>query len=286
MRTLQNIFTKEYLMQLEKLSFSLRQRLSVDGYSGARKSHAKGSSLEFSDFREYIMGDDLRRVDWNSFGRFGKLYVKLFMEEKQAEINIFLDCSSSMEKQEKFLQAKAFAASLAYISLCSGDRANLFLWNDTITLEKRGNTQKNSFLELLTQLEKVECSGGSDILRAALLSGRLGRGATVVISDFFTEAPLEEALRVFQGKKQQVCLVQVLAEEEEQPKEGQAVRLVDSETGEVCDLELSDSVLVAYDKALKEHRGALAELCFRSGGVFYSMNENTPLFSTMKEVLQ
>ncbi|MDD3393200.1 MAG: DUF58 domain-containing protein [Clostridia bacterium] len=286
MRTLQDIFTKEYLMQLEKLSVSLRQRLGVDGYSGARKSHAKGSSLEFSDFREYIVGDDLRRVDWNSFGRFGKLYVKLFMEEKQAEINIFLDCSSSMEKEEKFLQAKAFAASLAYISLCSGDRVNLFLWNDAISLEKRGSTQKNSFFELLTLLDKAECGGGSNLLRAGLYSGRLGRGIAFVISDFFMETSLDEALRVLQGKKQQICLVQVLSAAEEQPREGQAVRLVDAETGETCDLELTSSVLAAYDKALKEHRGALGELCFRSGASFYSMNEGTSLFTALREVLR
>ncbi|WP_313526445.1 DUF58 domain-containing protein [Anaerotignum sp.] len=285
MRTLQDIFSKEYLMQLEKLSFSLRQRLSVDGYSGGRKSHAKGSSLEFSDFREYITGDDLRRVDWNSFGRFGKLYVKLFMEEKQAEINIFLDCSSSMDKDEKFLQAKAIAASLAYISLCSGDRVNLFLWNDSISLEKRGNNQKSSFLELLTVLDKAECNGGSDVLRASLLSGRIGRGVSIVISDFFSEAPLEEALHVLQGKKQQVCFVQVLSVEEEKPREGQAVRLVDSETGEVCDLEMNSAVLGAYERALKEHRGALAELCYRSGSVFYSMNEKAPLFTAIRDIL-
>ena len=285
MRTLQDIFTKEYLLQLEKLSVTLRQRLSVDGYSGARKSHAKGSSLEFSDFRDYIMGDDLRRVDWNSYGRFGKLYVKVFMEEKQAEINLFLDCSTSMEKGEKFLQAKAITASLAYVSLCSGDRVNLFLWNDSIILEKRGATQKNGFFELISLLDKAESSGGSNLLRAGLYSGKLGRGISFVISDFFSEAPLEEALRVLQGKKQQVCLVQVLASGEEQPKEGQAVRLVDSETGETCDLELTPSVLRAYDKALKEHRAALGELCHRSGSVFYGMKEDTPLFSAMREIL-
>ncbi|WP_304507138.1 DUF58 domain-containing protein [Anaerotignum sp.] len=286
MKTLQDIFTKEYLLQLEKLSFSLRQRLSVNGYSGARKSHAKGSSLEFSDFREYIMGDDLRRVDWNSFGRFGKLYVKLFMEEKQGEINIFLDCSKSMEKEGKFLQAKAFAASLAYIGLCSGDRVNLFLWNDIIFFEKRGSTQKNSFFQLLSLLDQAECGGGSNLLRAGLFSGKLGRGISVVISDFFTEAPLEEALRIFQGKKQQVCMVQVLSNEEEQPTEGQAARLVDSETGETCDLELTASVLTAYNKALKEQRRALAEICFRSGAVFYFMNEKTPLFPILREILR
>ncbi|WP_352399474.1 DUF58 domain-containing protein [Anaerotignum sp.] len=285
MRSLQDIFSKEYLMQLEKLSFSLRQRLSVDGYSGGRKSHGKGSSLEFSDFREYIIGDDLRRVDWNSYGRFGKLYIKLFMEEKQAEINIFLDCSKSMDKDEKFLQAKAVASSLAYISLCSGDRVNLFLWNESLTMEKRGTNQKSSFIELLTVLDKAECGGGSDILRASLLSGKLGRGVSIVISDFFSEAPLEEALRVLQGKKQQVCFVQVLSLDEEKPTAGQAVRLVDSETGEACDLAMNLTVLGAYERALKEHRGALAELCYRSGSVFYFMNERTPLFPAIREIL-
>ncbi len=285
MRTVHDVFTKEYLMQLERLSLGLRQRLSVDGYSGARKSQAKGSSLEFSDFREYISGDDLRRVDWNSFGRFGKLYVKLFMEEKQAEVNVFLDCSSSMEKGEKFLQAKAVAASLAYIALCGGDRVNLFLWNDAIVLEKRGAVQKNSFFELLTLLDKAECSGGSNLLRAGLYSGNLARGMAFVISDFFAEIPMEEALRVLQGKKQQVCLVQVLSAEEESPKEGQAARLVDSETGETCDLELTPAVLAAYDRALKGHRAALGEMCLRSGAVFYAMHEKTPLFRSIYDMM-
>ena len=102
MKELQGIFTKEYLMQLEGLSHSLRQKLHVDGFSGERKSQKKGSSMEFSDYREYFQGDDLRRVDWNSYGRFEKLYVKLFLEETQGEMNLFLDASLSMKNKEKF----------------------------------------------------------------------------------------------------------------------------------------------------------------------------------------
>ena len=285
MKTLQEVFTKEYLMQLEGLSLQLRQRLSVDGYSGVRKSQAKGSSLEFSDFREYISGDDLRSVDWNSYGRFGKLYVKLFMEEKQGEVNIFLDCSSSMDMGEKFLQAKAVAASLAYIALCGGDRVNLFLWSNTIIVEKRGAVQKNSFYELLTLLEKAECQGGSDLMRAALYSGNLARGISFVLSDFFAEIPMEDALRVLQSKKQQVSLVQILAAVEEEPKEGRAARLVDSETGETYDLELNHGVVEAYGKALREHRAALGEICTRSGATFYALNEEAPLFYSIYRMM-
>ena len=100
METLREALTKEYLKRLEEMAIRLKHRLSTDGYSGARRSMAKGSSLEFSDYREYAAGDDLRRVDWNGFARFGKLYLKLFLEEKQASVHVFLDCSRSMEREK------------------------------------------------------------------------------------------------------------------------------------------------------------------------------------------
>ena len=92
MKTLQDVLTKEYLAKLGEVSLRLRHRLSMEGYAGNRRTMAKGSSLEFSDYREYMEGDDLRRVDWNGYARFGKLYLKLYLEEKQAAVNIFLDC--------------------------------------------------------------------------------------------------------------------------------------------------------------------------------------------------
>ena len=105
---LRDILTNEYLSRLEVLDMSIRKRLSAAPSSGARKSSSKGSSIEFSDFREYAQGDDLRRVDWNSYARFGRLYTKLFNEERQASINIILDGSTSMrlfEKKLDFLEA-------------------------------------------------------------------------------------------------------------------------------------------------------------------------------------
>ena len=129
MKTLREALTKEYLKRLEEMAIRLKYRLSTDGYSGARRSMAKGSSLEFSDYREYAAGDDLRRVDWNGFARFGKLYLKLFLEEKQASVHVFLDCSRSMEQDGKFLAAKKLAASFAYVGLCGGDQVHLFVFS-------------------------------------------------------------------------------------------------------------------------------------------------------------
>ena len=155
METLREALTKEYLKRLEEMAIRLKHRLSTDGYSGARRSMAKGSSLEFSDYREYAAGDDLRRVDWNGFARFGKLYLKLFLEEKQASVHVFLDCSRSMEQDGKFLAAKKLAASFAYVGLCGGDQLHLFAFGDTLRAQKRNLAQKGRFLETVDFLDKL-----------------------------------------------------------------------------------------------------------------------------------
>ena len=144
---------------------------------------ASGSSLEFSDYREYAAGDDLRRVDWNGFARFGKLYLKLFLEEKQASVHVFLDCSRSMEQDGKFLAAKKLAASFAYVGLCGGDQVHLFAFGDTLRAQKRNLAQKGRFLETVDFLDKLEAVGGTDSLflnvrkrkKVEQISGSLGK---------------------------------------------------------------------------------------------------------------
>ncbi len=88
--------TGEYLKRLDQMVMNLENRLKT-GLAGGRKAQGKGNSLEFSDFRNYALGDDIRRLDWNSFARFDKLFIKIFTEERQATINIYLDASASMD---------------------------------------------------------------------------------------------------------------------------------------------------------------------------------------------
>lgn len=102
METLREALTKEYLKRLEEMAIRLKHRLSTDGYSGARRSMAKGSSLEFSDYREYAAGDDLRRVDWNGFARFGKLYLKLFWRKNRLLSMYFWIAAVPWNRMENF----------------------------------------------------------------------------------------------------------------------------------------------------------------------------------------
>ena len=86
-----------FFSRLETLALNLRTDLS--GYFGGKHLvRTYGQTVEFSDFREYMLGDDIRRIDWNLYSRFEKYFIKLFTDERQMHVRIFLDCSASMGK--------------------------------------------------------------------------------------------------------------------------------------------------------------------------------------------
>ncbi len=285
MEDLKAVFTKEYIAKLERLSIGLTERLGAVGYSGGRKSSAKGSSLEFSDFREYIPGDDLRRVDWNGYGRFDKLYLKLFLEEKQAAVNLFLDTSKSMDFGGKIAMAKALAASLAYIAAGGGDRTQIFAFGEKAGAQKLGITKKGQLAETLDFLDGLEPGGGTDYLRAIRERSGLGRGVSIILSDFLSEQAPWDAVKLLQEKKQEVYLLRILTPEEIEPQRGGMVRLVDSETGETRDLELSDHAVSAYKQALRQQESALREFCWQRGAGYCRTDTETSLLTVLEQLL-
>ena len=82
--------------KLGRLTLGMSHKSNLN-MSGSRKSVQKGSSAEFSDFREYMQGDDLRRMDWNAYARLDKLYIREYLEEKEAVVSVLIDTSASMD---------------------------------------------------------------------------------------------------------------------------------------------------------------------------------------------
>ena len=109
------------LARLDALALRLKNR-TRGAAGGARHSSALGSSAEFSDFREYVPGDDVRRVDWNAYARFERLFLKLFMEEQEAEITLLVDASRSMKA--KWETCLVCAEMLGYLALTGGEPAH------------------------------------------------------------------------------------------------------------------------------------------------------------------
>ena len=105
------VFDEAFLRQLERLLLLMRSPVR-GGLKGGRRSVKRGQSVEFADYRDYTLGDDLRQLDWNVYARLERLFVKLFVEEEDVTITILVDASASMAtgKPEKLLFAKRAAA--------------------------------------------------------------------------------------------------------------------------------------------------------------------------------
>jgi uncharacterized protein (DUF58 family) len=271
-----NRFDKDFLKKLNNISIKLNLKLSK-GAQGGRKSKARGTSVEFSDFREYVHGDDFRRIDWNTYGRFEKLFIKLFMEEREGNFNIFIDCSKSMDFGEfnKGNMALKIAASLSYIGINNLDRVSIgALKEEGIELfnTSRG---KESFIKIISELETLKFSGKTN-LKSTILKNRFNNiGMTIIISDFLIsegEKELEEIVKYLTYKKQQVVFIQILCEEERNPDFRGTKNIIDIETKDEAKVSITPKVLQLYKSKINEHEDMLRNIVKKYGGTFIKIN--------------
>src|SRR5258706_46120 len=122
-RASQELLSADFLTQLERLS--LLSRRSFRGrVKGERRSPRKGISVEFSDYRPYGVGDDLRYVDWNVYARLDRLYLKLFVDEEDLCLHLLVDASASMGFGEpsKLDYSARLAGALGFVGLVGLER--------------------------------------------------------------------------------------------------------------------------------------------------------------------
>lgn len=288
MKTVSELLTKQYRAQLERFSLQLRSRLQADRYAGTRKSRAKGSSMEFSDFRDYLPGDDLRRIDWNSAARFDRLMLKLFAEEKQADVHLVVDCSGSMAAHEqKSEQARLLAASVAWIALNSLDRVSIYALTEERVVPKTHVTAPARFLECVQYLDSLPVGGNTRLGRdlTALAKGMSRGGICFVFSDFFSEDGCEAGLQALQQKGMETVFVQLLSQEERQPTLQGLLRLTDAETGKALDVELTPQLLQAYEENRKTFEKELQGLCRKRGADFVPLNADEAAVENLRILL-
>jgi len=271
-----NVFDKEFFKKLNNISIKLNLKLSK-GAQGGRKSRVRGTSVEFSDFREYVHGDDFRRVDWNAYGRFEKLFIKLFMEEREGNFNIFIDCSKSMDFGEfnKGNLALKIAATLSYLGINNLDRVGIgALKEDGVEILK-ASRGKESFIKIIKALEDLEFSGKTNLKRTILKNNFTNIGMTIIISDFLIsdkEKDIEEIVKYLTYKKQQVVFIQILCEEERNPEFIGTKNVIDAETKEEIKVSITPRVLQMYKTKVKEYEDMLRNIVRKYGGIFIKVN--------------
>lgn len=261
---------------------SLNMRLS-QGMSGIRKSSAKGSSVEFSDFREYMLGDDIRRIDWNAYGRTDKLYIKQFMEEKEGIFQIFVDTSKSMTFGEppKSVMALQIAGALSYIILNNLDRVYINELKENSVVQGKGVTGAAAFPHILANLERMQFDGGTALNRTILSRPVRNGGVSIIISDFLDAGGVEEAVKYLAYKKQTVVLIQILSKEECEINYEGTVNITDVETAERVKITMSNAAIKSYGEQLERLKESLQTLAGKYGASYVFMRSDESLTYAM-----
>ena len=217
----------------EKLKqFRLHMKYRSEHHSeGGRTVRKKGKSMDFSGFREYVPGDDLRFLDWNGYARSGKLNIKEFLEERESRVTIVLDQSLSMQEAEKKERSMELAFALAVMAVMGGDRVRMISLSDGVH-ERSIMGQRSELTKLKQFLEKSEYVGSANLMKELKKLPVNGPGLMIVISDFLeedVEERIPELLKYLAFRKQEVKLIQMLSKEEMEPTELGTFRLIDSE---------------------------------------------------------
>lgn len=268
----------EFLRKLERLSLVAR-RLFPGRLKGERRSTKHGSSVEFADYRNYSVGDDFRRVDWNVYARLEKLFLKLFMEEEDLHVYILIDASKSMGfgSPEKLLYAKRVAAALSYIALCNLDRVGLAVLNGSnasILSPKRG---RQSAFGVFDYLDSVQASGETQLSASIRdFSLRVSQpGLVIFISDLFDE-DYQKGLNSLLSRKFEVSILHLLDQEEVSPSIVGDLLLIDSETGKKSEITVTQTLLRKYQERLSSFCGGIENYCLRYGCSYIRITNQSP----------
>ncbi len=285
----------EFFSRLETLSLELRADLT-GFFGGKHLVRTYGQTVEFADYREYMLGDDIRRIDWNLYSRFEKFFLKLFTDERQMHTQIFIDCSASMGKDnsKKAAYTVGVAAALGYLSVHNMDKVSYHLIKGAKSENPFGTiVGKRAFFNAISTLEKLNFDDECD-LRSSVLNTEVGSndGLTVIVSDFFTDSDWKSAVDYLCYKKRQVLLVQVMTPEEVDPLYMGRVNLIDSESLDIADeknikIKIDRASQRAYEDALYDLVEDIRSFCNSRGAAFASVCTDQPIEKVLfKELLK
>jgi len=281
----EHLITSKLLKRLEQFELIAKRRTKAT-MKGERRSRARGLSVEFADHRNYSHGDDLRYLDWNLYGRLDRLFLKLYEEERELPVTIFLDCSESMSFGEprKFDFARQVTAAAGYVALAGYDRVSVRLFpslkeNELVGADLRsvrGRKSAMRFFQNINQLAAGSTASFNESLYRGAIESRAS-GLALVLSDFLDPEGYEKGLNTLISHGFQVSAVQILAPEEIEPSTYGDLRLVDSETANETEVTFGHYRLEQYQKTVRNFCQRLNEFCLSRGIAYFNVSSAASL---------
>ncbi|MBH5316533.1 DUF58 domain-containing protein [Paenibacillus sp. GSMTC-2017] len=287
--------------------------------AGKRRSLSLGGSQEFADYRPYTPGDDVRRIDWNVYGRTGRAYLRQYWDEQELHVHMYVDVSRSMAflggaNVSKVQYALRLAACIGYAALNGDDRLSIKLFDSNgVKGEQSGLHGRGASLKLFQHLATEYDSRSTnavditsheapltvkeilgnegvqtqDMSLPFRIPGTLPRrsGVTWLFTDAMFEVGIEATLVALMAAGQHIVLVHILSPEEVNPSLSGELKLIDSELGTGKEVAISDHLLQEYRSAVTSYREELKRLCAERGASYLFVETNTSIKDVIKTMM-
>ena len=273
-------------------SLELRAKVVVEGFrTGMNKSPKHGFSVEFSEYRQYVQGDDPRFLDWKLFARTDRSYIRLFEDETNLRCYIVADFSRSMSfgslDYNKHDYARTIAASLAWMLNRQGDAVGLTLFYEQVRMVVPARYRPGQLRRIMVTLEEPTSGKETNPAQALEHAARVlnKRGFVVLISDLLSPVEQFEAgLKLLRGCGHDVVVFQVLDPVELDLKIDGPKLFEDLESGEKIYADPRDSN-ESFVKRINEHNAAVQAVCEKLGAAFVRTVTDQPLELVLSEFL-
>lgn len=277
------LLSSDFMARLDQLDVVSRKILAGK-MKGERRSKRRGQSVEFADFRNYVIGDDLRFIDWNIYARLERLFLKLFLEEEDLAVYILADVSRSVDygQPNKAYYIKQVAAALGYIALVNYNRVTVAAMSDGIVAETGAMRGRRNVARMIDFIEKLEPTGASSFAetckRFALLNRQ--KGVLVILSDFFMKEGFETGLKYVASGRYDLFCVQCLSPQEIDPDLQGDLKLKDIEDDDQAEVSITQPLIKRYKANLNAYCLGMKDYVTRRGGTYLFTSTAVP-FDTL-----
>ncbi|HEX5416664.1 MAG TPA: DUF58 domain-containing protein [Chloroflexota bacterium] len=263
----ESLLSESFVRRLERLSL-LTRGVIAEGVAGDHRSRRYAASAEFADFRQYVPGDDFRRIDWNAYARLDGLFLKLTEAKEDIAVHLLVDSSLSMHwgTPDKLGFARRLAAAIGYLSLSRYDGVTGACFAEKLYDRLpllRGRAQA---MRLLSYLDSAPVGTATQLERtmAQYCASSPRRGIAFVISDLLAEDNWQKALLRLLRERMEVVVIHILAPQELHPDLDGEVELVDVETGDIVEMVVGDQARQRYEQRTAAWCEEVEDFCHRS----------------------
>ncbi|WP_391208258.1 DUF58 domain-containing protein [Psychrobacillus sp. L4] len=265
---------KDWVGKLSRLSISTKSKLRGQ-HKGSHRSARFGTALDFSDFREYSPGDDVRQIDWNVYARTDKYFIKRFLDEQEMRVHILLDSTKSMGEKLKWTFSKQLAVSLGILVLQRDDRLSFSAVTDEKSppFRRKGATYRKAFTQTISDLKEPNMTQSFSNNTISFLP----KDSTVlfIITDCLESLESwEKLLQKLPRFAGDIRILQVITTDELAPSYTGDVQLQDVETSNLLNVSMSSRVIEKYERERKFHQTGLELLCSKFGVRLLQVNAN------------